>query len=201
MAGSTFAWVALAVWVLAGLAGYVYLVRHAHPHPLWLLGALMLGPFSLLVFGERVEQSAHVIVDRPAVGPSGMNVVVGLDGSPDSLHALDVARHLVESRSRCLVLCEVVDYDTEDDPSGTGVRAATRRLEQVAASLPDDPVSVEVVAGRPAQALAEVADQQDAGLVVVGTRGRGLTRHLLGSVAEGMLATSTRPVLVTHRSI
>jgi nucleotide-binding universal stress UspA family protein len=200
MAGSTFVWVALTVWLLGGLAGYYYLYRHGHPHPVWLLGGLVLGPFALLVFMDRVERSSHVLVERPAADTSGMKVVVGLDGSAGSRHALEVARHLVEGRACCLVLCEVVDYDTEDDPSGAGVEAATQRLGQVAASLPDHPVSVEVVAGRPAQALAEVAEQQDADLVVVGTRGRGLTRRLLGSVAEDLLATSTRPVLVTHQN-
>ena len=200
MAGSTFAWVALAVWVLGGLAGYYYLYRHGHPHPIWLLGGLVLGPFSLLVFMDRVERTSHVIVDRPASDTSGLKVVVGLDGSPGSAHALEVARHLVEGRSCCLVLCEVVDYDSEDDPSGQGVAAATQRLEAVAADMPGQQVSVEVVAGRPAQALADVADQQDADLLVVGTRGRGLSRRLLGSVAEGVLKTSGRPVLVTHRS-
>jgi len=34
-----------------------------------------------------------------------------------------------------LVLCEVVDHDTEDDPSGHGVTAATQRLEDLAAGM------------------------------------------------------------------
>lgn len=200
MAGSTFAWVALAVWLLGGLAGYYYLYRHGHPHPVWLLGGLVLGPFSLLVFMDRVERTSHVIVERPASDSSGMKVVVGLDGSPVSGQALEVARRLVEGRACCLVLCEVVDYDTEEEPSGEGVAAATKRLEDLAASLPGQPVSVEVVAGPPAQALAEVAEQQDADLLVVGTRGRGLARTVLGSVAEGVLKASQRPVLVVHRN-
>jgi nucleotide-binding universal stress UspA family protein len=200
MAGSTFVWVALLVWLLGGLAGYYYLYRHGHPHPVWLLGGLVLGPFSLLVFIDRVERTSHVIVDRPASDTSGTKVVVGLDGSPGSGEALEVARRLVEGRPCCLVLCEVVDYDTEDDPSGEGVAAATQRLEDLAAGMPGQPVSVEVVAGRPSQALAEVAEQQDADLLVVGTRGRGLSRTVLGSVAEGVLKASRRPVLVVHRN-
>jgi nucleotide-binding universal stress UspA family protein len=199
MAGSTFAWVALAVWLLGGLAGYFYLYRHAHPHPVWLLAGLVLGPFSLLVFMDRAERTSHVLVEQPAADSSGMKVVVGLDGSPESRHALSVAEQLVADRACCLVLCAVVDYDAEDDPSGAGVAAAKERLVQAAVSMPEHRVSVEVVAGRPAQALAEVAEQQDADLIVVGTRGRGLSRRLLGSVAEGLLAISQRPVLVTHQ--
>jgi len=192
------AWAAVVVWLLSGLGGYYYLYRHGHPSLVWLLGGLILGPFSLLVFIDRVERSSHVLVERPAVDSSGMNVVVGLDGSPESEHALAVAQRVVGARPSCLVLCEVVDYDAESEPSGAKVAEASRRLDQVAASLPDHDVTVEVVAGRPAQALAEVAEAHDAGLLVVGTRGRGVSRRLLGSVAEGLLDASRRPVLVTH---
>jgi nucleotide-binding universal stress UspA family protein len=199
MAGTTFVWVALAVWVLGGLAGYYYLYRHGHPSPVWLLGGLILGPFSLLVFIDRVERTSHVLVERPAVGASGTKVVVGLDGSPESEHALQVATTVMGDRPCCLVLCEVVDYDTETDPSGAGVAAASDRLDAVAKTLTDHNVTVEVVAGRPAQALADVAERHDADILVVGTRGRGVSRRLLGSVAEGLLAESRRPVMVTHR--
>jgi len=199
MGGSTFAWVSLAVWLLGGLAGYYYLYRHGHPSGVWLLGSLILGPFSLLVFIDRVERTSHVLVERPAVDASGTKVVVGMDGSPDSEHALAVATTVMGDRRCCLVLCEVVDYDTEIDPSGAGVSEATDRLEEVAKTLTDHNVTVEVVAGRPVQALAEVAERHDADMVVVGTRGRGVSRRLLGSVAEGLLAQSRRPVMVTHQ--
>jgi len=109
MAGSTFLWVALAVWLLDGLARYCSLCRHGHPHPVWLLGG-------------------------------------------DAL------------------------YEVVDDPSGAGVTGATERLETLAATLPGDSVTV-----------------------VVGTRGRGLSQRLMGSVAEGLLKASTRPVLVSHQ--
>lgn len=199
MGGSTFAWVALAVWLLGGLAGYYYLYRHGHPSAVWLLGGLILGPFSLLVFIDRVERTSHVLVERPAVEASGTKVVVGMDGSPESEHALAVATTVMGDRPCCLVLCEVVDYDTENEPSGAGVAAASDRLDAVAENLADHNVTVEVVAGRPVQALAEVAERHDADMVVVGTRGRGVSRRLLGSVAEGLLAQSRRPVMVTHR--
>lgn len=199
MGGSSFAWVTLAIWLLGGLAGYYYLYRHGHPSPVWLLGGLVLGPFSLLVFMDRVEPSSHVLVERSAVDTSGMKVLVGLDGSPESEHALQVATSVMGDRPCCLVLCEVVSYDAETDPSGAGVAAATDELDRVAQNLPDHNVTVEVVAGRPASALAEVAERHHADLVVVGTRGRGLSRRLVGSVAESLLSASRRPVLVTHR--
>lgn len=196
---STFAWIALAVWILGGLAGFYYLYRRAHPSPVWLLGGLILGPFSIPVFMERAERSAHVLVEEGTLRPGGRKVVVGLDGSVESQQALEVAEELVGPGKCCLILCEVVDYDTETEPTGRGIADATERLQQVASSVVPDKVVIEVMSGRPAQALVEAADKHDADLIVVGTRGRGLSRRLLGSVAEDLLTLSKRPILITHR--
>ena len=44
-----------------------------------------------------------------------------------------------------------------------------------------------------------VAEETDADLIVIGTHGRkGLSRALLGSVAEKIIRTATRPVLTIH---
>ncbi|HWL89393.1 MAG TPA: universal stress protein [Polyangiaceae bacterium] len=46
-----------------------------------------------------------------------------------------------------------------------------------------------------------VADELDADLIVISTHGRrGLARALLGSVAENIIRTTPRPVLVLHGS-
>jgi nucleotide-binding universal stress UspA family protein len=47
--------------------------------------------------------------------------------------------------------------------------------------------------------INKVAEQLDCDLIVIGTHGRrGLARALLGSVAEKVIRTSTRPVLAIH---
>lgn len=57
-------------------------------------------------------------------------------------------------------------------------------------------VVAHVAIGAPARAIADLAAQLDADLVVVGTHGRrGLRRALLGSVAEEVVRTSGCPVL------
>lgn len=197
---STFAWVALFVWLMGALAGFYYLYRHGHPSPVWLLGGLILGPFSLPVFMERAEKSSHVLVEHGKVRPNHRKVVVGLDGSAASDHALAVAEQLIDPGGCCLILCEVVDYDTETDPRSERVAEASERLEKVAAAVSADNAVVEVLAGRPAHALSEAADKHDADIVVVGSRGRGLSKALLGSVSEDLLKVCKRPVLVTHRN-
>jgi nucleotide-binding universal stress UspA family protein len=47
--------------------------------------------------------------------------------------------------------------------------------------------------------INRVADELGADLIVIGTHGRkGLARALLGSVAENVVRTATRPVLTIH---
>ena len=47
--------------------------------------------------------------------------------------------------------------------------------------------------------IGKVADEIGADLIVIGTHGRrGIARALLGSVAENVIRTSTRPVLTIH---
>ena len=54
-----------------------------------------------------------------------------------------------------------------------------------------------VSAGRPHSLIADYAADNDIDLVVMGSHGRGgVTRMLLGSVAERTLRSTTRPVLV-----
>lgn len=57
--------------------------------------------------------------------------------------------------------------------------------------------SVSHVAGHPAEAIAEFAEAQKVGLIVMGTHGHSaLGNALLGSVASGVLARCNVPVLL-----
>ena len=51
--------------------------------------------------------------------------------------------------------------------------------------------------GRPVERILEVAEREDVGSIVAGSRGRGIVAEvLLGSVAEGVARRSRRPVVV-----
>jgi nucleotide-binding universal stress UspA family protein len=58
------------------------------------------------------------------------------------------------------------------------------------------PVTARVLEGPPAAAIVRAARRERAGLIVLGTHGRtGLTRILIGSVAERVVRTARCPVL------
>ncbi|MFE8603344.1 universal stress protein [Archangium violaceum] len=56
---------------------------------------------------------------------------------------------------------------------------------------------IAVLHGEPARAICEAAEAEDVDLVIVGTRTRGtLARTLLGSMADELLRTCPKPVMV-----
>lgn len=61
----------------------------------------------------------------------------------------------------------------------------------------DVPVTTEVRQGVPVREIIDYADDVDADVIVMGTRGRGgISRMMLGSVAEGVTRHSGRDVLI-----
>jgi nucleotide-binding universal stress UspA family protein len=149
----------------------------------------------------------------------GYNTIVcGVDGSADSEAALRVAAELGERLGLRVVLVNVVDplpapyaalgvsggvtADAFVDDRDARRRSATALLAASAAAAGLDEADVRVVEGFAADRLADVADEERAAFVVVGSRGRGAIRSaLLGSVSAGVIAVAPCPVLVVPRGV
>ena len=75
------------------------------------------------------------------------------------------------------------------------VQERERKLEELRAPYPDVEVETAVVLGVPYRKIVEIVGEEDIDLIVMGTHARkGLTRILLGSVAERVLRTAGIPV-------
>ena len=88
-------------------------------------------------------------------------------------------------------------------PAEEGDREELRRaLVKVVPSDPSVRFEHKLLVGDPASAIVEAAEQENADLIVLGTHGRtGLTRLLMGSVAENVVRNAKCPVLtVKHPS-
>jgi nucleotide-binding universal stress UspA family protein len=126
--------------------------------------------------------------------------LVGIDGSSESIEALEAAVHLLGPRLGRLTLATVIDFDaaTTDRPWGVreGAEAELRRLaEKVSGPRPE----LVCLAGPPAEALTKHAAEGSYDLIVVGNRGRGLSKALLGSVASQLARGAGVPVLLAGR--
>ncbi|QEZ44407.1 universal stress protein [Cupriavidus oxalaticus] len=85
---------------------------------------------------------------------------------------------------------------------GKALDAATARLSQAGirchAQLDEKPVAP----GRISTTIAVEADKWNADMIVMGTHGRrGVRRLLMGSVAEGVLSQTSKPLLLVRSEI
>ncbi|HET8812131.1 MAG TPA: universal stress protein [Gaiella sp.] len=139
-------------------------------------------------------------------------IVCGIDGSPDSQAALVCATELADRLDARLVLAHVVEPAPSLHPTTGPFRGATapffattvereaegeRLLDEVADATGLDRAEQRVVTGIPAERLADLADDERAQLIVVGSRGRGPLRSaLLGSVSTSLIGLARCPVLI-----
>ena len=79
--------------------------------------------------------------------------------------------------------------------------AARNYMDQLISSLPYDKVTLsgELVTGKAAETIADFAAHQEADLVIMATHGRsGVSRWVMGSVAERVIRWSCVPVLIVR---
>jgi nucleotide-binding universal stress UspA family protein len=201
---ATFACIGFVLAIVMGRVGY-------SPFAWGLLG-LLLGPIALLlalveVRKERPWWTRLVASGDPGGGP--VDVLVGIDGSPESAAATTAALDLLGGRVGRLTLVAVTDLD--DSYAGREERVRLqgvleRQAEEVRAWLRerDGPVQakqmvvpeLKLMAGRAATTLDTLAAEDGYDLLVVGARGAGLSSVLLGSVASRLAARASVPVLV-----
>jgi nucleotide-binding universal stress UspA family protein len=131
-------------------------------------------------------------------------IVVGVDGSGSADRAVDTAAKIAaESKDQVVVCHEVVvthawGRDLPAETTDETQQLVDRHVAQLAAAgVPaTGEVHQEVDKGI-GDALIDVAKSHQAGLIVLGTRGRsGVKSMLLGSVAHEVVCKSTLPVLV-----
>lgn len=135
-------------------------------------------------------------------------IVLALDGSEGSQTALPVAEAIAEQSGGAIVIAHV---EEEILGKGGGSIEATedeiqaeidKEAERLSAKGIDTEVKVKsVMLGGPAPAIAEVADEVGADLIVVGTRGHSpVAGLLLGGVTQRLLHLAKRPVLAVPPS-
>jgi nucleotide-binding universal stress UspA family protein len=148
---------------------------------------------------------------------SRMKIIYGTDFSPSTSRPGKFAAALARTLGDTLLVAHVIDppsffvpgASVLDEPLVREMTAkAAERVKVVAAGLRatgDPPPEERVLVGRPEEMLAELSQREEARLIVVGTHGRtALGRFFVGTVAERLMRSCRRPVLVvpaTHQRL
>ena len=154
-------------------------------------------------------EKAKVYQEREGVALT--TVMVPLDGSEFAELPLPYVEQLARSLPLEVLLVSVVAHENPlyVDDGRTGLKEVAGHLEEEATAYLDGvaqrlrskgmTVQPRVIRGSPAHALVSLAQETPHDLVAMTTHGRsGLSRWMMGSVAEAMIRASGDPVLVVR---
>jgi maltose/moltooligosaccharide transporter len=200
---------------------YNHLLDNKGSNAITLAGVLMaIGGVAMLWVDPPDEADESPIV--PLGGRRSITVydrvVVGSDGTPTSLYAVDRAAEVAQAAQARLVVVtaysEAVGAAGGTSTAGStsmaahrnlyGVDTARKALEKSVAGLTKERVRYvdqRLVPGDPAQALLDAVGGNPANLIVVGNRGLGATEgEVLGSVPRHVVKNAVCDVLVVQTS-
>ena len=137
--------------------------------------------------------------------------LVPLDGSDPSTEALRYAlKHFGDDTIVCLTVIDPIEAGYTAQASVPGYsqewfQAAQESAEvlfqdarEVAETYGTD-VETAIEVGRPSQTIVDYAEEHDVDNIVIGSHGReGVSRILVGSVAEAVMRRSTVPVTIVR---
>jgi nucleotide-binding universal stress UspA family protein len=161
---------------------------------------------ALLAHADRpvvVVPQAAADHPRDARDHGACTVVVGYDGSPPARAALAYAAQRAAGGGRVVAVHAFQPapdwlgepyYQRALDAYMTHGRELLSALEQQAD--PGVEVATSLLEGPPARAIVAAADARDVDEIVVGSRGFGRLRGVLGSVSHAVLHEADRPVVV-----
>jgi universal stress protein A len=130
-------------------------------------------------------------------------ILVPVDFSEWSEVALAQAEALARAQQAELLIVHVhepvavyTDMGVGAFPVETSREALWNMLREVQPTDRDLAVTYRLLEGQPAEEIVRCAEQEEATMIVISTHGRrGLTRMLMGSVAESVVRHATVPVL------
>lgn len=145
-----------------------------------------------------------------------LKIVVGIDGSVESLKAAGYAVSMAKTYDAELIAINVLTSDIGYIYSSPGVESPPLTIKEIMLLAEDEAtkwfdeakekannkeiqLKTEFIVAKKSvlNAILEYVEEHNINLIVVGTRGRsGIKKMLLGSVASGLVTYASCPVLV-----
>lgn len=147
---------------------------------------------------KLIEKSGKVEWERVCQDLLG-KILFATDFSEPSQRALGLLKKLRANGAEEMVLVHVVDRGETEEEAGKLREAAEKELKTVEDGLHADGWHVKsiVTVGVASKEITSLADAENASLIALGARGKGLIdRLLVGSTAEAVARRADRPVLI-----
>jgi maltose/moltooligosaccharide transporter len=193
---------------------FTHLLHSKGTNAMTLAGVLLaIGAVAMLWVNPPDEQDESPIL--PLGGKRSISVydrvVVGSDGSPTSLYAVDRAAEVaLAAQARLVVVTAFTEgQDSSNGAAGqhrdlVGMEKARQALATSVSGLTEDRarfIDQRLVEGDPAQALLQTVGTNPASLIVVGNRGLGASEgEMLGSVPAQVVRNAVCDVIIVQTS-
>ncbi len=158
-----------------------------------------------VLIGDDTRDALNGAPCAVAVAPAGYaespialrEIGVGYDGSPESEHALAVARELASELGAKVSAFEAVSFPFDDPGAGEAIDQLVKQARERIAALGD--VEPHAAYGAAAEELALYGASVD--LLIVGSRGYGpIGRLVHGSTSKRLIHAARCPLLVLTRA-
>jgi nucleotide-binding universal stress UspA family protein len=142
-------------------------------------------------------QSAVAATDFSEIGNASIALACAAVAPGGTVHVVHV---LPDAGRNPIQAADIMAADVSDTKGSALARTQLRALLPEPGAFPERKLLVHVLqSDRPAEAIAQAAERFDADVICVGTHGRtGLSRAVLGSVAQAVVAQTRRPVLLAR---
>lgn len=134
-------------------------------------------------------------------------ILVAVDFSDSAPALLKYATELADDLKAKLVFCHAVAVPPElpaevyrlstEELTDWLCQEAESKIERIVRDLPNHLEGTSVImVGAPARVIMDVADDEKADLILLGSRGHSLLERLIGTVARHVVEKARQPVLV-----
>ena len=131
-------------------------------------------------------------------------VLFPIDQTRESRHAAELVVNLVKTYGSSLTVLSVVESPQDGKPGGTDPEMASpeaiaKLLETAKTLFEDQGINAQTMhkEGKPAFIICDVADEIEADLIIMGSRGMGITEEgIADSVSNRVINLSPCPVLI-----
>jgi nucleotide-binding universal stress UspA family protein len=130
-------------------------------------------------------------------------VLVAVDGSIFSIHALEHANHLFDVPNAMIYVVHVIEWTDEDEESFDSELTKRMELEGrrlLTRLLVSKKIHCEriVKIGDPAAKIAETASRLDVDIIFLGSKGLGGTSEDMGRVTKKVISLTSKPIILVN---